>query len=66
MIRKIWSVLLEVWADEHGQDMAEYALVGAFVAAAAVAVSPAVYAVAVYLGQSIREIDLSLAMIAAQ
>lgn len=66
MIRKIWSVLRGIWDDERGQDMIEYALVGAFVAAAAIAVSPAVYAVAVYLGQSVRVIDASLAVIAAQ
>jgi Flp pilus assembly pilin Flp len=66
MIRKIWSVLRGIWDDERGQDMTEYALVGAFVAAAAMAVSPAVYAVAMYLGQSIRILDVSLAVIAAQ
>jgi Flp pilus assembly pilin Flp len=59
MIRKIWR-------DERGQDMVEYALAGAFVAAAAMALSPAVYAVATYLGQSMRVIDLALQVTAAR
>ncbi len=37
--------------------MIEYALVGAFVAAAAVAVSPAIYATANFLGQSVQRVE---------
>lgn len=53
MIRKFWR-------DERGQDMVEYALIGAFVATAAVGLSPAVYAVAAYFGQSIQLLQVAL------
>jgi Flp pilus assembly pilin Flp len=59
-------MLRKIWRDERGQDFVEYALVGAFVATAAIGLSPAVYAVAAYLGQSIHIIDAALAATAAQ
>jgi Flp pilus assembly pilin Flp len=55
-----------LWRDERGQDMTEYALIGAFVAAAAMAIAPAILAVALYLGQSIRILDGALAATAAR
>ena len=37
--------------------MTEYALIAAFVSAAAMAIAPAILAVALYLGQSMRVLD---------
>jgi Flp pilus assembly pilin Flp len=53
MIRKIWR-------DERGQDMVEYALIGAFVATAAVSLSPAIYAVASYFSHSLQLLFVAL------
>lgn len=44
--------------------MTEYALVAAFVSAAVMALSPAILAVALYLGQSMRVLDSVLALMA--
>ncbi len=54
------SMIRKIWRDEHGQDMVEYALIAAFVATAAVSLSPAVYAVAVFFGQSIQRLMTAL------
>jgi len=59
MIRRFWQ-------DQRGQDLTEFALLGAFVASAAMALSPAILAVAMYLGQSIRILDLALASTAGR
>jgi len=59
-------MILRFWQDQRGQDMTEFALLGAFVAAAAVALSPAILAVALYLGQSIRILDLALSSTAGR
>jgi len=57
-------MLRKLWFDERGQDVTEYALIAAFVSAAAMAISPAILAVALYLGQSMRVLDSVLALTA--
>jgi len=59
-------MLRNLWRDQRGQDMTEYALIGAFVAAAAMAISPAILATAFYLGRTIHILDAALAMTAAR
>jgi Flp pilus assembly pilin Flp len=54
MIRKFWQ-------DQRGQDTVEYALIVAFIASAATAISPAIAAVALHLGRSIGILDAALA-----
>lgn len=54
MIRKFWQ-------DQRGQDTIEYALIVAFIASAATAISPAIAAVALHLGRSIGVLDAALA-----
>lgn len=49
------------WNNQRGQDTVEYALIGAFIASAATAISPAIAAVAMHLGRSIGVLDAALA-----
>ncbi len=46
--------------------MTEYALIAAFVTAAAMALSPAILATTMFLGRSMRVLDLALSLTAAQ
>jgi Flp pilus assembly pilin Flp len=52
--------------DEKGQDILEYALIGAFVATCAVALFPAIAMTSVHFGQVISVIDVALSMTASQ
>ncbi len=54
MIRKFWQ-------DQRGQDTVEYAMIVAFIATAATAISPAVASVAVHFGQSVGILHVALA-----
>ena len=54
MIRKIWK-------DQRGQDTVEYALIVAFIASAAAAISPAVAAVAVHFAHAMGILNVALA-----
>jgi Flp pilus assembly pilin Flp len=57
------TMLKKLWRDQRGQDMTEYALIAAFVSAAVMALSPAVLAVALYLGRSMHIINSALAQV---
>ncbi len=57
MIRKFWQ-------DQRGQDTVEYAMIVAFIASAATALSPAIAAVALHLGRSIGVLNAALAVTA--
>jgi hypothetical protein len=46
--------------------MVEYALIAAFVTAAAMAISPAILATTAFLQQSMRVLDLALSLTAGQ
>ncbi|MEO5926659.1 MAG: hypothetical protein ABIR70_22790 [Bryobacteraceae bacterium] len=59
-------MLKNFWQDQRGQEMTEYALIAAFVAAAAMAISPAILATAMFLGRSMRVLDLALSLTAGQ
>jgi Flp pilus assembly pilin Flp len=59
-------MLQKLWQDQRGQDMIEYALIAAFVAAAAMALSPAVLTTAMFLGRSMRVLDVALSLTAGQ
>ena len=50
--------------DQRGQDTIEYALIVGFIATAATAISPAVAAVAVRMGQSVGILHAALAVTA--
>ena len=56
--------LLNFLNDQRGQDTVEYALIAAFIATAATALSPAIAAVALHLGRSINVLDAALAITA--
>jgi len=59
-------MLQKLWHDQRGQDMIEYALIAAFVTAAAMALAPAILTTALFLQQSTRVLELALALTAAQ
>jgi Flp pilus assembly pilin Flp len=59
-------MLRRLWQDQRGQDMTEYALIAAFVTAAAMALSPAVLATAAFLGRSLHVLDLALSLTAGR
>jgi Flp pilus assembly pilin Flp len=54
-------MIQKFWRDQRGQDTVEYALILAFIASAAVALSPAMASVAAHLGRSIGVLDAALA-----
>ena len=54
-------MLKKLYRNEKGQDMLEYALIAAFVATCATAISPAIAATAAHLGRSIGLLQSALA-----
>ncbi len=52
------------WQDQRGQDTVEYALIVAFVASAAVAISPTIASVAAYFSRSMSVLEAALAVTA--
>jgi Flp pilus assembly pilin Flp len=59
-------MLRRIWNDQRGQDTVEYALIAAFITAAAMALSPAVLSVALYLGRVMHILDGALGLTAAR
>jgi Flp pilus assembly pilin Flp len=60
------ALFQRLWQDQRGQDMVEYALIAAFISAAAMAISPAILTTAAFLQQSMRVLDLALSLTAGQ
>ena len=55
-------MLLKFWQNQRGQDTVEYALIVAFIASAAVAISPSIAALAAYFSRSMSVLEAALAV----
>ena len=59
-------MLLKFWQNQRGQDTVEYALIMAFIASAAVAVSPSIATVTAHFSRSMSVLETALSVTAAR